>query len=467
MLEKSTLEEILWIAINMLQQGFSTSIKQTQKLDTSLLQVIDILTMPTLELNEKIKEEAEKNPVLEIKDNDTSFEDYSTYKNNIKRSDYSDEANGKEYSDENNGDWFEKTVCEKESLEEHLLKELGCLDLSTEVRETAETLISGLDQYGFTGSDPSRLITKNEEPYLLDAIKAVQSLEPTGVGARDWREALMLQINEIEKDKCERIRYKEIIYNGLDYIKNGEETKLARALRIGKEDLDEMIKVIKTLTPFPGLKYSSDYNPYITPELSFHNEDGKIVMKVLSRGILDVVIDDSYLALKDEIKDKKDQKDKEANKYLKEKIANAQNLINLLSLRKNTLERLGKLLIERQHDFFLYGPMFLRGLTMTETAQELGVNVSTVSKLAQEKYILTDWGTFPLRFFFSSEIKKDGGGDLSKNAIKLKIKEILDSNTSGKKLSDQKITDCLNKEGLQIARRTVNKYRLELENEKK
>ena len=93
-----------------------------------------------------------------------------------------------------------------------------------------------------------------------------------------------------------------------------------------------MIKVIKTLTHFPGLKYSSDYNPYITPELSFHNEDGKIVMKVLSRGILDVVIDDSYLALKDEIKDKKDQKDKEANKYLKEKIANAQNLINLLSL---------------------------------------------------------------------------------------------------------------------------------------
>ena len=277
----------------------------------------------------------------------------------------------------------------------------------------------------------------------------------------------MLQINEIEKDKCERIRYKEIIYNGLDYIKNGEETKLARALRIGKEDLDEMIKIIKTLTPFPGLKYSSDYNPYITPELSFHNEDGKIVMKVLSRGILDVVIDDSYLALKDEIKDKKDQKDKEANKYLREKIANAQNLINLLSLRKNTLERLGKLLIERQHDFFLYGPMFLRGLTMTETAQELGVNVSTVSKLAQEKYILTDWGTFPLRFFFSSEIKTDGGGDLSKNAIKLKIKEIRDSNTSGKKLSDQKIADCLNKEGLQIARRTVNKYRLELENEKK
>lgn len=442
----------------------SAQLKQEQRLDTSLLQVIDMITMPTMELNEKIKEEASKNPVLVVKDKEESFDDYYNH-HNYSSSQPSDEANGSFYSDGENQDWLEKTIGEKESLEEHLIKELGCLELKKGVRETAETIISSLDEYGFTGPDPSSLVTKKEEPYLKEALKAVQSLEPTGVGAKDWREALMLQIKEIEKDKSEVARYREIIYNGLEYIKNGEENKVCRALRIGKEDLAEMINVIKSLTPYPGLKYSSDYTHYISPELSYHVKDGKIVMTVLSKGILDVTIDDSYLELRNEIKDKKDVKDKEANKFLRENILSAEKLISLIDLRKKTIERIGKYLLSKQRDFFLYGPMFLRGLTMTETAKDLSVTVGTISKLAQEKYVLTDWGIFALRFFFSSDIKTEEGGDLAKSSVKLKIKALIDNNKSGKKLSDQKIADYLEKEGISIARRTVNKYRLELEKE--
>lgn len=325
-------------------------------------------------------------------------------------------------------------------------------------------IISSLDQSGFTGPECENLVPEKYRKYVKDAVKAIQSLEPTGVGAKDWREALMLQIKEIEKDRAEVSRYHDIIYRGLDYIKNGEEDKLARAMKIGREDLDEMIKVIKSLTPFPGLKYTSSYTQYIIPEITVTVKDGTILLDTHSSDLIDVGIDESYLTLKNEIKEKGDKKDKEAGKFLRENIQSAENLIKEVNIRKSTMEKLGLLLVEKEKDFFLYGPMYLKALTMTAAALIMGVNVSTVSKLAQAKYVLTPWGTFPLRFFFSTEVKtSESDSPLSKTAVIYKIKEIIDSNSSGKKLSDQKIADELGKEGIIVARRTVNKYRREAE----
>ena len=136
--------------------------------------------------------------------------------------------------------------------------------------------------------------------------------------------------------------------------------------------------------------------------------------------------------------------------------------MKMLSFRYSSLERIGRVLAEKQRDFFLHGPMFLKGLTMTETAEIMGVNVSTVSKMAAAKTVDTDWGIYPLRFFFSSEVKKEDGDDLSRNSVKLRIEKIIKENTTGKKLSDQKIADALAKEGIIIARRTVSKYRQEM-----
>ncbi len=442
-----------------MEQALTTSTSLSQRLDTSLLQFIDMVTMPAQELNEKIKAEAEKNPVLEIKDNTSSFDAMPQSADYYRRA--GDEANGKEYSDDDAPDWFEKTVSEKEDLRDHLLKELGCLELDESVRETAETIISSLDMYGFTGPDPESLVPGREKPYVKDAVKAIQSLEPTGVGARDWREALMLQIREIEKNSEEISRYRDIIYRGLDYIKNGEEDKLAKALRIDRKDLDGMIEVIKSLTPFPGLKYTSDYTPYVLPEIQITVKDGVVVLKMLQSGLIDAGIDNTYLELKDELKTRGDRKEKEAGRFLRENISSAENLINVIRLRKESMKKIGLLLVEKQHDFFLYGPMFLKALTMTTAAGILGVNVSTVSKLAQDKYVLTDWGIYPLKFFFSTEVKTEGD-ELSKTAVIYKISQIIENNTTGKKLSDQKIADMLESEGIHVARRTVNKYRREI-----
>lgn len=342
------------------------------------------------------------------------------------------------------------------------MKELGCLDLNPPVRETAENIISALDPSGFTGPEPETLVPGRLKEYVPDAVKAVQSLDPTGVGAKDWKEALMLQVREIENNKEERQRYRDIIYRGLEYIKNGDEDKLARSLRIGREDLDAMIAVLKSLTPFPGLKYTSVYTPYIFPELSITVEDGVIVMRTLSGGLVDVAINEDYVELGEKLKDAQGAKEKEAKRYIKRNLTSAENLMKLLSYRKTTIEKMGLLLIKKQRDFFLYGPMHLNAMTMTKAAEELGISVSTVSKLAQEKYIQTPWGTLPLRFFFSTEVKSGSDDDVSKTAVIYRIKEIIEKNGTGKKLTDQKISDMLREEGLTVARRTVNKYRREI-----
>ena len=444
-------------------QSLTTATVQTQRQETSLIQFLDMMTMPLEELNEKIKAEAEKNPVIELRETDSSYEEIASRASG-RTPVMHDEANTPFFAsdDDDKSDWFEKAVSEKENLTEHLIKELGCLELDDNVRATAETIISGLDEYGFTGPEPESLVPESEKPYVKDAVKAVQSLEPTGVGAKDWKEALMLQIREIENDRSEVARYRDIIYKGLEYIQRGEEDRLARALRIGREDLDAMISVIKTLTPFPGLKYTSSYTSYAVPEIEILVRDGEIVIRMLSSGLLGIEIDPDLVKLKDELGDSRDREDRDARKFLRENITSAENLMKLIEMRKTTMEKLAVLLAKRQREFFFHGPLSLKALTMTETAEELGVNVSTISKMGKDKYILTPWGTYPLRFFFSTEVKSSVDEDVSKTAVILKIKEMIENN-KGKKLSDQKIADALEEEGIHVARRTVNKYRKEID----
>ena len=442
-------------------QNISLSMSQTQRLDASQLQVLEIVTLPTEELSERIKREAEKNPVLNITEGERSYEEFSSRASSYSPR-FSDEANGREYGDDDENDWFEKIVTERESLEEHLEKQLGCIPLSPQAKKAAEIIISSLSPHGFTGPSPEDLLPDGLKIYAKEAVDAIQTMDPTGVGAKDWRGAIMLQIKEIEKNQEEISRYRDIIYHGLDYIKENKLDALARALRIGRADLDAMLGVLRTLTPFPGLKYSSEYTHYALPELSFFVTGETVHMKVLKGNIPSVALDESYIEMRDQLKKSRREEDKSAAKYLGENISSAQSLMKMLSFRYSSLEKIGLVIGEKQHDFFLHGPMFLKGLTMTETASLMGVNVSTVSKMAAAKFVDTPWGIYPLRFFFSSEVKKEDGEDLSKNSVQLMIQKILEENSSGKPLSDQKIADALEKRGIKIARRTVAKYRAQM-----
>ena len=424
------------------------SLRQEQKLNTQLLQTMDTIALSTEELKEKIKKEEEKNPTLIVKDRTESFDALS--------------SSGSSKDDDEKANWIERAMSEKESLSEHLLKQLGCIDLDEKTRSVAETIISSLDQNGFTGENPENLVSEKDRPYFAKALSVVQSLDPSGVGAKDWKDSLLLQIKEEGADDDELNLFKQLIYKELDNIKSGKIETIAKELKTDKEDVEAMLDLIKSLTPFPGLAYSSEYDGYIIPELSIKKKDGKLALS-LNRFALPIVeVDPSYIEMEKELKGEKTEENKIALKYLKENISNANSLISQIAARESTLERTGTVLMEKQKDFFLYGPLYLKGLTMKEVADEVGVHEATISRVASSKYIDTDFGIFPIRYLFSAKPQKESGNDLSKNAIKETIRKIIEENKDTKALSDQKICNILSERGITIARRTVSKYRKEL-----
>ena len=445
--------------------GITLELKQQLRLNMQLLQTMDILALSNEELKEKIKKEAETNPTLIVNDHTESFNTISNiYRDTTdKRESYSDSSpySSDSQNDEERPNWIEGTISKKESLSEHLLYQLGCLDINDDIKRVAETIITGLDRNGFTGADPEKLLDEKDRQYLDEALSVVQSLEPSGVGAKDWQDSLLLQLKDKGATKQELKLFQKLIYKELDNIKSGKLDLIARDLKTDKEDVESMLSLIKTLTPFPGLAYGSDYDNYITPELSIKKVAGKLTMTLNRDALPSIEIDPTYEDMQQQLKQSKEIKDKEAVKYLKDKLNSATMLINQINARTSTLERTGKVLMEKQRDFFLYGPLYLKGLTMKEVADEVSVHEATISRVASSKYIDTDFGIFPIRYLFSSKTRSENGEDVSKNAIKEMLRKMIEENT-GKALSDQRLSDMLSEKGINIARRTVSKYRKEL-----
>ncbi len=447
----------------MSAQSMTLTQKQDMRMNVQLLQTMDIIALSTEELKEKIKKEAETNPTMVVKEATPSFNALSNiYRQSTEKSEsYSDSDYSTEQDERPN--WIEGTISQKESLTEHLLNQLGVLNIEDGVKKAAETLITSLDRYGFTGEMPEELLSEDERPYFEDAIKVVQSLDPVGIGAIDWKDSLMIQIKAEGAIDSELKMFHKLIYNEMDNIKSGKISDVAKDLKTDKEDVESMLELIRTLTPFPGLEYSTDYETYITPELSIKKVDGKLKMTLNRDALPSVEVDPTYSQMQQDLKGNNNKEEKEASQYLKEKLQSAQNLINQLEIRASTLERTGAVLMEKQKDFFLSGPLYLKGLTMKEVADEVGVHEATISRVASSKYIDTDFGIFHIRYLFSSKTRNDEGEDVSKNAIKEMIRQIIEGNTSAKALSDQKIATALEEKGIKIARRTVAKYRKELD----
>ncbi|MCR5732907.1 MAG: RNA polymerase sigma-54 factor, partial [Sphaerochaetaceae bacterium] len=198
------------------------------------------------------------------------------------------------------------------------------------------------------------------------------------------------------------------------------------------------------------------------PDLSIKQEDGKLVLRMNDSTLPVLSIDAEYKKMAEEYTKAKSKDEKEAASYLKTQISSGENLINQLDMRRTTLEKVGRVLLQRQKGFFLFGKESLRPLTLQDVATEIGVHATTVSRITTSKYIDTDFGIIPLKNLFSSAVDNSIGEDYSKTAVKELVRKIIEENTTGKKLSDQKISDMLKDKGISCARRTVSKYRAEL-----
>ncbi len=418
------------------------TLRQEQRLSTQMLQTIETIAMSAEELSERIEKEAEKNPVLIVSERKPLY---------------------RLGGEDKEGGWIEDLITGKEGLAEHLLSELGEIEMEMLTRKAAEMLITAMDRNGFLPEDREALLSPDCRSHAEAAMRVIRSLEPPGLGASSWRESLIFQAEEKGVKGDELSLFSELIRNHLDQLRLGKYQEVASKLRTDAGEVEELYAFLKTLTPFPGRKYSSDYDEYITPELSIKKEDGRLQMRVNHDALPSVSLDLEYIELADSLKGDKSQEGKDARKFLKENIASAENLLNQIEMRASMLEKVGAVLMEKQKAFFLDGPLYLKALTIKETADEIGVHETTVGRIAASKYVDTDWGVYHIRDLFSSGVQSSSGDNVSRNAVKEMIQKIIAENSSGKALSDQKISDRLAEQGVKVARRTVSKYRRELD----
>lgn len=450
--------------------GYNLNLKQTQKLSMTpqLQQAIKLLQFNSLELNEYIKEQMVENPLLEIETVKEEIKDLNIEKEQAKSKE--DEIDWKEYiekyddisyraqRDKNKeAIKYENFVTYTPSLKEYLLEQLGVIDLDQEIKFISEYIIENLDANGYLKinlSEVSSLLNIDIE-IIQSALEVVQSLEPLGVGAVDLKECLLLQIEEIHIKKL----VEKIILNHLEDLGLNKITKISKELDSDISKIQEAIDYIKTLEPKPGRSFSDERlesTKYITPDASIELIDGKYEVRVNESAGPRLNINLFY---KDLIEKSSDEKAKE---FLREKLNSATWIIRSIEQRRNTIKRVIESILEYQIDFFENGERDLKPLTLKTIAEDIEMHESTISRTTNGKYVQTPRGLFELKYFFNTSVETSDG-DISSISVKSLIEDLIRNEDLKKPYSDQKITDMLKERGTSISRRTVAKYRDELQ----
>jgi len=351
------------------------------------------------------------------------------------------------------------SLTDEQTLQDFLLLQLRETDtLTPEQRRIAEEIIGSIDDAGYLRTHPAdiAIACHTDLPTVEKVLKVIQSFDPPGVGAADLRECLLLQLERAgRKDTLEY----QIVDRFLEKIGRNKIPEIARALGVSPARVYEAIATIRRVTtPFPGSAVSNERPNYVSPELFIEkDENGKWQVQTNRDHLPRLRISPQYLALL-----KSPDTPADVKSYIRSKLLNSRTLLRALQNRESTLARIGRRLLDHQREFFENGPGHLRPLTMSRIADELGVHETTISRAVANKYVQTPHGLFPLRYFFTSGIHKTDGTQVSSTTVKQRIQELVNEEDKTRPLSDQKIAEILNKEGYNVARRTVAKYREEL-----
>ena len=451
--------------------GLSQSLKTEQTLSPQMLQSLALLPMPILELKAHIQAEIESNPALEIPDSEY---DMSIGGQEASLDDRMDDADssyyedssyeGMSYADPEASDrkqmMIENSSAPGETLKEHLMVQLGEVPMPERIRTIAETLISNLDQNGFFMLSLDALFENSDftESEIAQALDIVQGFDPAGICVQDFRQSLILQAKLSGMAEEDLAVFSEMVNEHLEKLKSGKFKEVASSLHISEEDLQTFYSILKSLTPYPGANYSAEGISAVEPDFSIHNNNGTLVLEINRGDIPNLEITPGFESMADDLTG---SEAKEAASYIRDSVRQAKNLINQVKLRFQTLFKAASAIMEYQSEFFLKGPRFLKTMTLKDIAERINVHETTMSRLAQSKWVDTDWGLYQLKYFFTQGVSTTSGGQesVSRNVVKDMIAEIISENGA---LSDQKISDMLLSRGIKCARRTVGKYRSEL-----
>ncbi len=409
----------------------------TLKLAPQMRMMMHLLAMPVLELREEIKKKLEENPALE--ESSSSEVLLSALENTRSKDDTP--VDWDEDKPDRKQQFLENTLTQKESLQEHLLIQLGVQkNIDKKIIDAAEILVQSLNNDGFLDISPREAVPETDEETLEKAVSLVQMLDPPGTCVFDYKESLVVQASlcDDEPEGTEKV-----IKEHFEELEKGRYKEIATALKITEKQVLEIRDFIKTLNPFPGRSFAITPDQSVIPSLTITAKDGELSVYMNDLAIPELQVSQSFKEL-----DESPDADPEAKEFVHDKVQDAQNFIKNLEMRKETMENAAEAIIRCQRDFFLKGPKYLKPLTQREFAKIIKRSESTVSRIANSKYVQTDWGFYPFSHFFPSQ---------GESVLEI-IKEIIETNKD-KKLSDQQISDMLKERGIDMARRTVSKYK--------
>lgn len=412
---------------NSINTSINTSIRNELKLNSQTKLWLNIISIPAIELKEKIEKAIEENPFLEydIKSNHNNLDINSIIENTASNS--------------------------KESLFEHLKSQISIVFNNKKDIELAELISTFINENGYLTISPEEIadILNISVKKADEIIKILKTLEPIGIAAKNISECLSTQLKNKENiDKNIKNIAINIVENYLNELSKKDYKYISSKMNISEKNILEALKLIQTLEPYPAREFDTTTIKYIVPELFIFKENNKWQVKTNETFILPLKINKKYSKILKE--------NNFNNDILKEKKLEAQNLISTVNERKKSLKRVGEGLLKLQIDFFENGKEFMKPLRLKDLALETNLSESTISRISNGKYLNTVWGTFSIKYFFSKNIKAING-ELGSRAVKEIIKRIIEN--SNAKLSDEKIRLILKSEGIEIARRTVAKYR--------
>ena len=451
-------------------------LEQKLKLAPQIIQSIEILQLPALDLQDLIARELEENPVLEISepkrdesadDDEAEKEIHTTTEGESSEFEHLPELEDSLFGEfpattrrRRDDDTYGKMEAMKDtpsrtaSLQEYLYEQVSLMDVSDNVRQTAEEIIFNISDDGYLRYSLEAIVESIDMPILYTdaekALDAIQSLEPTGIGARNLAECLLLQIRNQPDSGFSR----ELITHHLKDIELNRLPKIAKETGRSIEEVKECVEHLRTLNPRPGSLYSAKTAPYVTPDAAVEYIDGEYRVRLEDHYIPEIYINESYHKLLFENKD-----NPKISEFIRKKLDSARWLIDAIAQRRLTLRKIINKIVEIQQDFFEKGVECLTPLKMQEVADAISVHNSTVSRAISNKYIQTPRGVFPLKYFFSGGTIAEDGSVESRVSVKQRVKDIVDNEDKSAPLSDDEIATKLKEAGLDVARRTITKYR--------
>lgn len=464
--------------------------KLEQRLSPQQIQLMKLLQVPTMELDQRIKQEIEENPALEEGaeanedeyDNDDDFDDDYDSDNDDQDFDISDyiDEEGSDYKTKANNhskDDEERVIplSGEQSFQEKLTEQLHLLYLDDHQFTIADTLIGNLDESGYLNRELEAIVddlafsanVMTDEKEVEQVLMIIQELDPAGVGARDLQECLLLQIRRKQDGDITRYTAKIILEDFFEEFTRKHYDKIAKKLEIEDGDLKEAIDEILKLNPKPGgsmIESAKNYQQII-PDFMITEFEGRLELTLNGRNAPDLKVSREYeMMLRTYAEGAKTSKsDKDALMFVKQKLDGAKWFIDAIKQRQNTLLFTMDAIMNYQKEYFLTGDETnLRPMILKDIAEIVGLDISTISRVANSKYVQTGYGIFALKYFFSESLSTDSGEEVSTREVKKILSEAIEGEQKKKPLTDERLMDLLKEKGYNIARRTVAKYREQL-----